>query len=525
MTVDKTGKVQAAQVDVQQKQKKTEEKPKKVEVDMTGGVKPQSQNPLDFIDALSGKKKSTFSPEVQAILDKAQKAAEEERAKMAKMTPQERAEYQKKQDEELLAGIKERSARAENEKTAVGRWIQGWKDDFAPVGDAKGVAGKAGAIADAVVGRTRRGFASMDAVVGLPQGTTEKVWAGAATVATGAYVAEALGGTAGLAATAKTVLSSPGTKAVAAVASVASPMAMSSCSDDILDETHNYEIELPRDTITEYKEITLPPETITVVKHDTIKEPFIVHDTTYIDKIIHDTTYVDKIIHDTVTIKVPEIHTDTLYLPGEVVHDTIKVEVPGPTVTVPEEWKSPIPDKQKEIMDELGVSVDKNGKFVLSTNYYDEYNYTLNMKNINGGKSSRDGSMIVYDEIKTEWGDNGLKLGQNEAFRRYQYTLSNDGQNLTIRQFRPRNNPSVSNESGTPNWNVFNGQLKDDTQWVDAGVITLSIENGSVRITGTSAETDGELSPGDIENSVMYTNPYQGQWRLSDWKVRTGDAQ
>ena len=176
-------------------------------------------------------------------------------------------------------------------------------------------------------------------------------------------------------------------------------------------------------------------------------------------------------------------------------------------------------------MDELGVSVDKNGKFVLSTNYYDEYNYTLNMKNINGGKSSRDGSMIVYDEIKTEWGDNGLKLGQNEAFRRYQYTLSNDGQNLTIRQFKPRNNPSVSNESGTPNWNVFKNQLKDDTQWVDAGVITLSSENGSVRITGTSVDTDGELSPGDIENSVMYTNPYQGQWRLSDWKVRTGDAQ
>ena len=535
MTVDKTGKVQAAQVDVQQKTKKTEEKPKKVEVDMTGGVKPQSQNPLDFIDSLTGKKKSQYSPEMQAILDKAQKAAEEERAKMAKMTPQERAEYEKKQDAELMATMKRLDARNKRENSALGKWIQGWKDDFAPVGDAKGVAGKAGAIADAVVGRTRRGFASMDAVIGLPQGTTEKVWAGAAAVATGAYVAEALGGTAGLAATAKTVLSSPGTKALAAVGTVASPMAMTSCTDDILDETHNYEIELPRDTITEYKEITLPPETITVVKHDTIKEPVMVHDTTYIDKIIHDTTYVDKVVHDTVTIKVPEIHTDTikvpeihtdtLYLPGEVVHDTIKVEVPGPVVTVPEEWESPIPDKQKEILDELGVSVDKNGKFVLSTNYYDEYNYTLNMKNINGGKSSRDGSMIVYDEIKTEWGDNGLKLGQNEAFRRYQYTLSNDGQNLTIRQFKPRNNPSVSNESGTPNWNVFKNQLKDDTQWVDAGVITLSSENGSVRITGTSVDTDGELSPGDIENSVMYTNPYQGQWRLSDWKVRTGDAQ
>ena len=541
MTVDKTGKVQANQVDVLKQTKKAEEKPAKVEVDMTGGVKPQSQNPLDFIESLTGKKVGD-SPLVKKFQEEYAQKAEAERAKLAKMTPEERQAYLEQQDAALLDGIKERSARAENEKTAVGRWVQSWKDDFSGVKDAKGAVATAGAVADAVVNRTRKGFGSIDAVIGLPQGTTEKVWAGAATVATGAYMLEAAGGTAGITATANTLMSAPGTKAVIAAGAVASPM-LTGC-ENMLDETLDHYIEIPTDTV--LKEITLPPEIIEVVKHDTIKEPVFVHDTTYIDRVIHDTTYIDRVVHDTIiqnktdtiiktdtikipeihtdTIKIPEIHTDTLYLPGEVVHDTIKVEVPGPTVTVPEKWESPIPDKQKEIFDELGVSVDKNGKFVLSTNYYDEYNYTLNMKNINGGKSSRDGSMIVYDEIKTEWGDEGIQLGQNESFRRYQYSLSNDGKNLTIRQFRPKNNPSVSNGDGIPNWNVFNNQLKDDTQWVDAGVVTLSIEDGKVRITGTTQENDGELSKGDIENSVMFTNPYQGQWRLTDWKVKTGDA-
>ena len=48
MTVDKTGKVQAAQVDVQQKTKKAEEKPKKVEVDMTGGGKTPAKKTFCF---------------------------------------------------------------------------------------------------------------------------------------------------------------------------------------------------------------------------------------------------------------------------------------------------------------------------------------------------------------------------------------------------------------------------------------------------------------------------------------------
>lgn len=528
MTVDKTGKVTAAQVDVQNaKAKKADEKPQKVEVDMTGGAKPQSQNPLDFIESLTGKK-AFDTPEMKAFQERLAKASDEEKAKLAKMTPEQQETYLKEQDAQLLAGIKERRERADNEKTAMGRYIQGFKDDFAGVKDAKGVVATVGAAADAVVNRTRKGFASIDKTINLPQGTTEKVWAGAAALAGGAYFLEAAGGTAGLSATASTVLSNPGTRAVGAMAAAASPMVFGSCSDNIFDEEHNYEIELPRDTIIKYQDITLPPETITVVKHDTLWNEKIVHDTTYVDKIIRDTIIENKTdtIFKTDTIKVPEIKTDTLYLPGEIQHDTIRVEVPGPTVTVPEEWKSPIPDKQKEIFDKLGIDVDKNGKFVLTMNYYDEYQQYLGMKNINGGKSSRDGSMIVYDEIKTGWGDDGLKLGQNETYNRYQYTLSNDGKNLSIRTFAPKGDIGVSNSSGQPNWSVFKAQLADDDKWQDKGVVNLAIQgDGTVKITGTSDLSDGLLGKGDVENSVMYTNPYQGQWRLSDWKVQTGDAQ
>ena len=177
-----------------------------------------------------------------------------------------------------------------------------------------------------------------------------------------------------------------------------------------------------------------------------------------------------------------------------------------------------------EIPDEIDLAIIVvNAKFVLSTNYYDEYNYTLSMKNINGGKSSRDGSTIVYDEIKTEWGDNGLELGKNESYRRYQYSLSDDGRNLTIAKFKPVSDLSISNNAGQPNWSVFNNQLNDADQWTYDGIMTLSIQDGQVKIYGTTDMGEGTLSPGDVENSVLFTNPYQGQWRLSDWKVQTGD--
>lgn len=527
MTVEKTGNVQSAQVDVRTpKIKKDETTSPKPVVDMTGGMKPIAQNPLDFIEEITGKKPMD-SPHMKAMQQHLQEAVEAENAKKAKMTPQQRADYEKEQDEKLLAGIKERRERAENEKTIGGRFLNGIKDDYAPVKDAKGLGAKVAAAAKATVQRTRDGFRSIDKVINLPEGTTEKVWAGAATVATAGVVAEAVGGSAALstaAQTAKTLLANPGTKAVATVGGLAGSAALASCSpDEMFEEEGTTIIDIPQDTVVKTVSITLPPETLQVVKHDTIKVPEIKFDTVYVDKIVTDTIveHQTDTIFKTDTIKVPEIIRDTVYVP-EIVHDTTYVEIPGPTVEVPEEWDSPVPDKQKEILDQLGVSIDKNGKFVLSTNYYDEYNNSLSMKNINGGKSSRDGSTIVYDEIQTGWGDNGLELGKNETYRRYHYSLSDDGRNLTITKFKPLDEFSMSNNNGQPNWNVFNNQLSDADKWTYDGIMTLTIDGDKVSIIGTSGN-DGELSKGDVENSVMYTNPYNGQWRLSDWKVTTGD--
>ena len=56
MTVEKTGNVQSAQVDVRTpKIKKDETTSPKPVVDMTGGMKPIAQNPLDFIEEVTGK--------------------------------------------------------------------------------------------------------------------------------------------------------------------------------------------------------------------------------------------------------------------------------------------------------------------------------------------------------------------------------------------------------------------------------------------------------------------------------------
>ena len=515
MTVEKTGNVQSAQVDVRTpKIKKDETTSPKPVVDMTGGMKPIAQNPLDFIEEITGKKPMD-SPHMKAMQQHLQEAVEAENVKKAKMTPQQRADYEKEQDEKLLAGIKERRERAENEKTIGGRFLNGIKDDYAPVKDAKGVGAKVVAAAKATVQRTRDGFRSIDKVINLPEGTTEKVWAGAATIAGGVVLAASARGSAAVSTavqTAKTLVANPGTKAVATVAGLAGSAALASCSpDEMFEEEGTTIIDIPQDTVVKTVSITLPPETLQVVKHDTITERDTIREYIKVPEYIHETDTLwrtDTIDH---YIEVPKI-----------IHDTTYVEIPGPTVEVPEEWDSPVPDKQKEILDQLGVSIDKNGKFVLSTNYYDEYNNSLSMKNINGGKSSRDGSTIVYDEIQTAWGDNGLELGKNETYRRYHYSLSDDGRNLTITKFKPSDEFSMSNNNGQPNWNVFNNQLSDADKWTYDGIMTLTIDGDKVSIIGTSGN-DGELSKGDVENSVMYTNPYNGQWRLSDWKVTTGD--
>lgn len=515
--VDKTGNVQQAQVDVRKTKVKKEEttSPRPV-VDMTGGMKPVSQNPLDFIEEITGKKPMD-NPQMKAMQQHLYEAVEAENAKKAQMTPEQRAAYEQEQDEKLLAGITERRERAENERTALGRYVQGWKDDFAPVRDAKGVAGKVSAAAGAVVDRTRQGFGSIDTVIGLPQGTTEKVWAGAALWAIRGALATSTKGATALS-TARTLLANPGTKAVATVGGLAGSAALASCSGDFFDEDYTTIVQIPQDTVVDTKPIVLPPETLTYIVHDTLIERDTLREYIKVPEYIHETDTLwrtDTIEH---YIEVPKV-----------VHDTTTLIIPGPTVEVPEEWESPIPDKQKEIFDMLGIDIDKNGKFVLSTSYKDEYQTSLDMRVINGGKSARDGSVIVYDEIKTGWNDSdnkemrGFILGKNETYRRYEYSLSDDGKNLTIVKFKPVSNFTLSNEDGKPNWDVFKNQLNDADAWTYDGIMTLSIEDGKVRVIGTSSGGDGELSKGDIENSVMYTNPYEGQWRLTDWDVQTGD--
>ena len=160
MTFDKansiTGSGGVQNSDAAKKPKSTTETKQNIQIDMTGGTKNTPQNPLDFIEELTGKK-IMDTPDMLAIQEHLNKSVEEENSKKAQMTPERREAYEKQQNEALLAGIEERHERAENEKTAFGRWKQGFKDDFKDVDDV-------GSALNAVVSRTRDGFRAIDKI-------------------------------------------------------------------------------------------------------------------------------------------------------------------------------------------------------------------------------------------------------------------------------------------------------------------------------------------------------------------------
>ena len=154
MTVDKSRGITGsdgvqnsnASKDVKQKQ---ETKPS-VNIDMTNGAKNVPQNPLDFIEQITGKKPfEEGSPELLQF----QKINEELSAKYDKMSPEEKAQF----DKEAETALKNHLNEITKDPTAVDKYLEGWKRDFK---DVDGV----GSAIGAVVKRTRDGFKSLDTV-------------------------------------------------------------------------------------------------------------------------------------------------------------------------------------------------------------------------------------------------------------------------------------------------------------------------------------------------------------------------
>ena len=136
---------------------------------------------------------------------------------------------------------------------------------------------------------------------------------------------------------------------------------------DKLNVEHNHYFDLPTDTFvkTELVPTPVPPQVIVIEKEvpgktDTIIQEVPVPQPPDTVVVGPDTIYIEKppiIKHDTVYIeKPPIIKWDTVYVKGD-------------TVWMKPDWTSPVPPKQEEIYDDLGIEQNGDGKFFIAMSY------------------------------------------------------------------------------------------------------------------------------------------------------------
>ena len=262
-------------------------------------------------------------------------------------------------------------------------------------------------------------------------------------------------------------------------------------------------IVLPADTIVKHDTIIQKPDTIyipgdTIVKNDTIYQP---GDTIYLPG--------DTIVKRDTIVGPPVIKRDTVYLKGD-------------TVFIKDKWKSPIPPKQEEILDNLGIESQGSGKFFISTAYYDRKNNELVNRQLDGQRSSRDGNILVYNVIKTKWDDDaeGVVLGKNETFEKQLVFLSEDGSELGMKILKPKVNVHVANGNKKSNWQVFSkGTLSTPGNWKEETAFIMNKSGGVIDLTNGF-----NLKAGKKPQTVTVTNPHQSEWDLINWSVVKGDA-
>jgi len=332
---------------------------------------------------------------------------------------------------------------------------------------------------------------------------------------------------------------------------------------DTIWETKYDTIKVPEyktDTIwqTKYDTIKVPEyktDTLWQTKYDTIKVPIVVVDKDTIWETKYDTIVVPEYKTDTLwqtkydTVKVPEYKTDTLwqtkydtvtvpeyitkydtiwqtkldtiFQPSDtiIVNDTITL--PPETIYVKEDWKSPVPPKQEELYDRLGIETTGDGKFFLSMAYYDRKNSVLVTRHLNGQASSRDGKILVYNVIRTNWDHEaeGVTLGKNETFEKQLVYLSEDGSELGMKILKPKVDIKVSNNDKKQNWQVFGqGTLSTPDAWSEAGSFFATPEGGIINLSNGF-----KLKQGMKPNSVTTINPHNSEWELIEWNVVKGD--
>ena len=289
---------------------------------------------------------------------------------------------------------------------------------------------------------------------------------------------------------------------------------------DKLNVEHNHFFKLPTDTFTKTELVPtpVPPQVIVIEKElpgrvDTLIQEVPVPQPP--DTIIEgpDTVYIEK---------PPIIEWDTAYitLPPEIILDTLYIK--GDTVWMKPDWTSPVPPKQEEIYDELGLEQNGDGKFYLAMSYYDNKNSTFVQRHLDGQSSSRDGEILVYNVVKTKWDNEaeGVVLGKNETFEKHLEYLSEDGDLLGVKVMKPKVDIKVSNDDKKSNWQVFEkGTLSTPDAWQDADAFFAIPKAQFIELTnGFKLKSDGP------KQSVTVVNPYASEWLLKDWNIVKGDV-
>ena len=366
--------------------------------------------------------------------------------------------------------------------TKMEEYVQGWKDDFKNVKDAP-------TLFNAVVKRTNKGFQSIDAATGLPQGTTAKAWGVAAALSTGVPQAAAKA-----VATAGTSLTA--SQAVTTVGALVGSSVMAACDKILPTEEHNHYEELPVDTVTEEKYV-----------EKVVEKP--VYITQWKDSIVRDTIEIpgkDSIVHD--TIKVPEPYP-------------VPVPTPPETILVNKEFHSDVPEKIKEIVKDLaGKDTTGIGEFVYGINYEDSKNYTLHQMRWDGGRTSRDGDVYVMNGIGTVWSDEdeNYVLGKNETFYKNElYTNSGD---LAAAKNNPRGEINA-NSNGSSNWYIFN----PDNAYAQPGFWERQLPETITKVDDSTYRTSSGfiLRKGDKEGTINVVNPQGADWDLLNVDIIGGD--
>ncbi len=345
------------------------------------------------------------------------------------------------------------------------------------------------------------------------------------------------------------------------------------CADQ-LEEIHNHLVPLPTDTITEteyVEKIIEKPiyitETDTVYKTDTLKIPEYIEKTDtlwqtdtikvpeYIEKTDTlwrtDTIKVPEIIHDTDTIwktdtiKVPEYiektdtlwKTDTIKVPEYItkwdtiwqtktdtqyIEKPIYVEVPGETIYVKEDFESEVPEKMKEMLQDLGIDTTGVGKFVYGLDWQDNKNNQVHRTLWDGGRTSRDGDVYIMNDIGTKWSnpDETYVFGKNEEFRRHELYV-NDSEQLSNCVNLPAEEINVSNGNGAPNWFIFDPSQStaEPGNWLRQAPVSFKKVGD-----GVWESSDGfRYERGPEPNSIRKINQYGSEWLLKNISVIGGN--